>query len=399
MTYIPGSSLDEFRKRLAQGTAPKNPLSHVTSQNTIKSLTDQVWESTNAATASLIKLAGQPDLSKKLTDVHKQTTLTETKKPARKQAPLKRERPETEEVAAQSVTPRQVDVPRPTHAPDIVVETLEQHMVRDNQLDLFAQAVAASHGRAANEMVIKAPPKEDVLRIGKEVTSEWYYGIATLVANTPGQKYPDVPCFTRQVLTTFMREADPNIKWERPCFNLDREPRQGEQRVRCIAHRITAKDQEPYRLREMLFNDEEAKIAASPKGTDPLIFLPSIPEMCVLCHIWFGNIDYIRQKDKARERNTHDHTTPPADLVTICNRFMVKIDQPGEYDSRKIITCDRNALGIWGPFPVFNENNYIPCRVGVRLRGIKETDNLLFRLPRAASTLTSSGQGNTTLNQ
>lgn len=416
-TFVPGTSLDDFRKRLAgvtTATPDGKPLNRVSNQGSIKSLSDQVWESTNAAEATLVKRSGQADVSKKLANVHKTKEVKQQhqQQQQKKPPPVKREREEKhaeeeqeqDSVLAPLSKARMVDVPAPDVMPNLRVETLEQHTARDDQLELFAQAVTATHGRAPSEMVIKAPPKEEILNTAEDMMREWYYGFATLVANTPGQKFPDVPCFSRQMLIPFMREADPLVPWERPCFNLDREPHQGEERIRCIAHRMSEKWAQveprlggPFRLREMLFNDEEAKILALPKGYDPKVILPSIPEMCILCNIWIANVDYIDQKDKVRERSTKDHTTAPPNMVTICNRFMVRVDQEGEYDSRRgTITCDRNALGIWGPFPVFNENNYIPYRYNGRLRGVKETDNLLFRLSRAASTPTPSGQGTTT---
>ena len=95
--------------------------------------------------------------------------------------------------------------------------------------------------------------------------------------------------------------------------------------------------------------------------------------------------------------------------VIIFNRFMVDIDKPGEYDRRKMLCSDdAAALGIWGPFPMWSKRHYIACKVrhdsppsssgggvGVEYRGFKETDALLFRLPRipfTQSTPTSAEQ-------
>jgi hypothetical protein len=57
-----------------------------------------------------------------------------------------------------------------------------------------------------------------------------------------------------------------------------------------------------------------------------------------------------------------------------------------------MLASDDVALGIWGPFPLWNERNYLPVVISSHgnLRGFQESDALLFRLPRAASLRTGS---------
>ncbi len=90
------------------------------------------------------------------------------------------------------------------------------------------------------------------------------------------------------------------------------------------------------------------------------------------------------QKNKSDERERKDMTADcEPNIVTILNRFMVDIDKPGEYDRRKMLVSDDVALGIWGPFPLWNERYYVPVRIGgTNLWGFEETEDLLFRLPR-----------------
>ena len=48
--------------------------------------------------------------------------------------------------------------------------------------------------------------------------------------------------------------------------------------------------------------------------------------------------------------------------VVVFNAFMVDIDKPGEYDRHCLLTGDDVGMGIWGPFPLWNERNYVPWR-------------------------------------
>jgi hypothetical protein len=69
------------------------------------------------------------------------------------------------------------------------------------------------------------------------------------------------------------------------------------------------------------------------------------------------------------------------DKVVIINRFMVMIDQAGEYDRTKMLVSEKVNTGLWGPIPLFNECNYI---VHSREQRIEESANLLFRLTRVS---------------
>jgi hypothetical protein len=91
------------------------------------------------------------------------------------------------------------------------------------------------------------------------------------------------------------------------------------------------------------------------------------------------------QKNKSDERERKDMTIAPEtpNMVAILNRFMVDIDKPGEYDRRKMLVSDDVALGIWGPFPLWNKRHYVPVRISdTNLWGFEEMEDLLFRLPR-----------------
>lgn len=240
--------------------------------------------------------------------------------------------------------------------PNIQIEEIEHHIQRDNQQAIYALNLGKSGG------LINRPPQIDVLAYCNRYKEEmpWYMSTQMFIASAAEYfDYPDVPILSRNYLMDFLRA--PKIgssSLERPCINLDCEPHPGDQRIQCVAHRISSKPEnggKGFKLRELLFNDS--------KVLDP------VPDMCYLCHLWLALRNSTYQRDKKVDR----------DKVVIINRFMVIIDQPGEYDRTKMLIADKVNTGLWGPIPLFNECNYI---VHSREQRIEESANLLFRLTR-----------------
>jgi hypothetical protein len=114
------------------------------------------------------------------------------------------------------------------------------------------------------------------------------------------------------------------------------------------------------------------------KEDDPRRFLSQVPEYCYLCHIWMTNGACLDQKE--RLQRAPDLTTVAPKVPVINNRFMVMIDKEGEYDRHAMISDDGTSRGIWGPFPLWNQNNYV-------LRGTawEERDSMVFRLAPVSS--------------
>jgi hypothetical protein len=77
-----------------------------------------------------------------------------------------------------------------------------------------------------------------------------------------------------------------------------------------------------------------------------------------------------------------DQKDRAADTVAVLNRFMVDIDKPGEYGSHCLLAGDAVAMGIWGPFPLWNERHYVLWKdpKGTGLRGFQELEDMRFRL-------------------
>lgn len=345
----------------------------------IKAIHDSTFHSMNQAAA---RLAGPPN--NPMERMHLQETAAKQKQKKSAKKPQgggggggkkrEREKMETPQAHVSQVLPPQVSSPR--------IANLEQHLHRTDQPALFAAQVADT-GRSSTDIVVKLPSAAEVLADAMKYADNrpWYQGMQKLISSQDAYTYPDVPVLSRKTIATFLREPNPRKPYERACFN----PTVAQEgRFECIGHMLSERllgKGKGFCLREMLLCDEEARIRnALENGGDPTVFLSQIPEMCILCHLHMALVDAIKQRDRLEEDN---------DGVLIINRFMVIIDREGEYDRTKMLTGDKVKTGIWGPFPLFQEDNYIPSTLmddnGVRLRCFKESENLLFRPARVSS--------------
>lgn len=254
-------------------------------------------------------------------------------------------------------------------APDnIRIQEIEQHNHRDNKSAIFALNMS----KGSSNMIINKPPQINVLEYCARYRNElpWFMTMQTFLAGASGNyDYPDVPVISRAMIQEFLRSAQ--NPGERPCINLDHEPCKGDHRTQCVSHRLSSRQAQGrgFKLREMLFGDTLTRVnEAIAKKKDFSTILDPVPDMCYLCHLWVALRDSTYQRDKK------------SDKVVLINRFMVIIDQIGEYDRSKMLMSDKVNSGIWGPFPLFNESNYI---VDLKNSRIEESANLLFRLTRA----------------
>ena len=264
--------------------------------------------------------------------------------------------------------------------------------------------------RANTQEILGTPPVVGVLSYCAQFKDEmpWYTHHQRQVAESGGKlTYQKTPLIRRLVLVTFLRQADPSAKYERPCANLDREPRQGEPMIRCVAHRLSEEKFGPgkgFRCRELLYNDQQIKInaALASKRGDPTVYLSKIPEICYMCHVWLTTEMALNHRNATADANRRDLTAPEGSAAAaavadaqqprMINRFMVDVDKPGEYSRRMMIGSGKNyTMGIWGPFPLWNEKNYIAVKLADSgLYGFEETDNLLFRPAREPSQVTEN---------
>lgn len=357
-----------FKNTTAATSPPTTNKGSSSSNSRIHSLQDDAWRAAQEATTRLVKRSTEP--------------LGAIREPKISVAPIpvKNEQQQQQPVPQDNV---------------VSIQPLEDVPRRDSDLALFAMEMERRPYRPTQQLILDIPPAVETLVYCaqfKSSTMPWFIGGQKTIAANEDLAPPIVPIYTRAYLRPFMREPDPASTHERPCFNLDREPYEGEQgRVRCIAHRLSENLLgEGYRLRELLNTTQCTQIEAalSRRGktpTDPREYLSKIPEMCVMCHVWLTTEAALDQKNRTEERK-------PDEEIAVLNRFMVDIDKPGEYSRHCLLSGDDVAMGIWGPFPLWNERHYRPWKdpAGTGLRGFQELDDMLFRLSLEPSPLQST---------
>lgn len=366
-------------------------------QAKVKSVNDATFMSMNQATVGLMKQASAA-APEPLLRFHQADMQTKAISKSEKKVKKKRDKQDNddeeqlleddEDLNHAIVRAKKKPVPAPGPMTNMPIEDLEQHTKLDDQLALFTLNMER-YQRPTNDVIINTPPSTTVLAYCAKNKEKfpWFVPMQSFIASSELYDYPDVQVVCRDAILPFLREANSKCAYERPCANLDREPYEREGRVRCIWHRISEErlgKGKGYRLREFIIGKANVFINnAIENKQDPIVHLSTTPEMCYLCHLWMYLGDCTNQRDKADERLRKDMADEgDDDTVVIVNKFMVMVDEPGEYDSSKMLAADKVSAGIWGPVPLFNENNYMHKTMEGGLRCVVESDNLLFRPTR-----------------
>lgn len=261
----------------------------------------------------------------------------------------KKKAPEVEAVAQGG---GEVVEPVQTVPPTIPIERIENVARRDNMAELFAASVERTHKTANTEIMLIQPPEKDQVLSYVDKFPEWQ----RKVAQTLSTVFPKAPKLSHKYLLQFLQAPKKGNKWERPCLNLDRDPYQGEQIIRCMGHYLSASQlgkEHAFKLREFLFPHQVSQAQHNIKSLSP------IPDCCLLCHIYLYN-------QEALWRESY-----PPTQVSYINKFRCETDQAGEYDSRKMLYSEH----IYGNIPQWDPTNYV-CEKGGTIR---ESDNLLFQ--------------------
>lgn len=284
-----------------------------------------------------------------------------------------------------------------------VVHSMEDHRSRDANI-FNITTVERPSMRAPKVTIIRTPPIADIIERcaalkDTDNSMMWYKHMSSYVADNPDITLPKTPTFIHSVLVTFLREPDPKCPYERPCKNLDRNPQVGEATIRCVAHALSEEQLGPgkgFRCRELLYNDQQLRIIhAQESGVKDvrklMQLLPAVQEMCFMCHVWMTTKACLDQKNRADIHKLQDLTQPqlqppqPPPQVMLFNRFMVDIDKVGEYD-RNAMLPGEIGLGIYGPFPQWNKNNYFVVTLKPSgLRGFQEHARMFFQAAPAPS--------------
>jgi hypothetical protein len=93
---------------------------------------------------------------------------------------------------------------------------------------------------------------------------------------------------------------------------------------------------------------------------------------CYLCHLYHTNRLYVESLNRKQD----------TDRVYQIHFFMVQVDVPGEYRLDRTLIGEKDVRGLFGPFPVYNVNNYIQITYPNGCKGWQESDSMVFRLPQ-----------------
>lgn len=400
-SYMPDGG--DLRKNMASSTEKKIKLPK-TLDVPVASKTNNVATSisvqTNQAATRLLNESGQTKIAKRVEKLNKEEQLarqlTKEKKAAVAKTQKKAERtkkvPPLPPVPSLLKEPVLHEAPLPEQMPDTLhIQTMERHNRRHQHLELFATQIERPD-RVTTDMITQIPPLVQTLQYGNrlEQMQVCYEQYKNTLANAPHLRFQKPPVFTRSVLQPFLRVPDPRFPHERVCCNLDRDPVAGEGRIRCAAHMLSEEQLgQGFRLRELLYPEQIVAInhTLEVEGGDASKHLYPIHEMCYLCHIYFTTQMAFSQKDKDEERTNQDLTRDTRkEMCAILNRFIVTIGTEGEYDPRVMLVSDNVGMGVFGPFPQWHPKNYVCTTVMPSgLKGIAETDNMVFRLSREPS--------------
>lgn len=103
---------------------------------------------------------------------------------------------------------------------------------------------------------------------------------------------------------------------------------------------------------------------------------------CYLCHLSYTNHLYVESLNRKQD----------TDRVYQIHFFMVQVDVPGEYRLEKTLIGEKDVRGLFGPFPIYNVNNYTQTVFPNGCKGWLESDCMVFRLPQTVPVLPSSSQ-------
>lgn len=384
-TYVQGGAKAFALKK--KGGVPAQP-AQVTQLAPPPPPADANFDAANDATARLMKKTGQNEPAEKLLLAVEEGSAAQAAVKKKPTASKKRSEKEKEieepprfgEILKR--TRKEETLPLPAN-----VTPLEDYKKRDTELNLYAKQIVEREHRAANDYIMKLPKLTGTLQYTRHYASTQWYGYQVeTVANSPGLTFQKVPFLTRVYLQSFLREPDPKLPHlERPCFNLDRDPFEGEQMARCISHILKG-----FRLREIVFPEQEILLNNALLNGEKNPKLSPLREMCYLCHIYYTTMQALHQKSHYDEKRKKDLTEPvevEKRRKCILNKFQVDVDVPYGYDKRCMIDGDIVSMCIWGGFPEWSEQNYVQVQVknpqtDQLLRGYAEREHMLFQPSR-----------------
>lgn len=223
-------------------------------------------------------------------------------------------------------------------APQLPIRSLQEYSVDERDI-LFVRRLEET-GRVADAYVRELPPIKEVLSYVSNLSEKplWFKAAQDSIVNSRSLCFPDMDVLTRDYIKHFLRV--PNAaKGEHACSNPN-----------CESERLGK-----FRIRELILPREKSK-------------------WCYLCHLFYTNKLYFQSLNRKNDDNR----------VYQIHSFMVQVDVEGEYRLDKTISCDKDVRGIYGPFPLYNCNNYVVTDYN-GYKGWAESDVMVFRLSQTVS--------------
>ena len=210
--------------------------------------------------------------------------------------------------------------------------TLQEYSVNEKDV-LFIRRLEET-GRLADSYIRQLPPMKEVLSYVASLPEKplWYRASQDAIINSRSLNFPDMDVLTRDYIREFLRMGD------LPCNNPN-----------CESERLGK-----FRIRQLPLRGGST--------------------WCFLCHLFYTNKLYFQSLN----RKNDDHR------VFQIHSFMVQVDVEGEYRLDKCLMGDKDVRGLYGPFPLYNCNNYVVTDYN-GVKGWAESDTLVFRLSQTVS--------------
>jgi len=198
----------------------------------------------------------------------------------------------------------------------------------------------------ADPNVSLLPPMVDVLsyvsKMEESSRPPWFIATQNAIIEDD-KRYPKLDVLTRAYIEPFLVQCDTN-KGQRPCAQQQ-----------CQSELMGG-----FRCRELLLPNQ----LNTPTST-------RMPGMCYLCHLACTNALFWESLNNKDAENKEMYSI---------HHFIVQVDIEGEYRLDKtLMGRDTTFSGLFGPFPVFNVNNYKKVQMNnSMLYTWRESDSMVF---------------------
>jgi hypothetical protein len=279
---------------------------------------------------------------------------------------------------------------------DIPIQNMHSYKLRDDRDELYFQHLNSDP--CIPEASISSMPRyTEILKYVKTLDDAppFYDQIVQMVVNTDGATFPQLEVINRAYIQQFLRAPSKLDKSERPCGS-----------AQCESLRLSSLLlekfpkmrgfglQRGFKCRELILPDTYVKVIRD-KAENPQKHLSMMPNLCYLCHLHYTNRAYWLRRSKRGDTSAEEAAT------MIIHRFVVPVNIPGEYKIENMLIGDDEPMGIIGPFPHYNVNNYLPYVNSEGVCAWREDSSLVFwppeqqqqrieTYPRSGRTMSSS---------